>query len=109
MGLASRVVLLVLLAAAALSCATSGGYEKVLKSWVGSDISSLIESWGPPSSSYSLPNGRTMYTWDTSGGAVAVPIGNSVAVVPRRCKTTFTVDLSGVVRAWRYEGNMCKV
>ena len=89
------------------SCATAGGYEKVLNSWMGADVSRLIESWGPPTSTYALPDGRTMYTWESHGGAVAVPVGNMAVAVPRTCKTTFTVDESRAILSWRYEGNMC--
>jgi len=98
----------ILAAVVMTSCATAGGYEKMLNSWVGADVSRLIESWGPPSSTYPLPDGRTMYTWDSHGGAVAVPVGNMAVAVPRTCKTTFTVDESRTILSWRYEGNMCK-
>jgi hypothetical protein len=44
-------------------CATTGNYEKILQSWTGSDINRLIESWGPPSSTFEMPNGNKTYTW----------------------------------------------
>jgi hypothetical protein len=89
------------------SCATTGDYEKVLNSWIGSDISRLIESWGPPTDTYRMPDGRTLYTWFFDGGAVAMPFGNMAYAVSRSCKTTFTVGTNGVVQTWRYEGNAC--
>lgn len=105
---ASRLHLALLVVTFAISCSTTAGYEKILDSWVGTDISDLIESWGPPTSTYALPDGRTMYTWDISAGAVAVPAGNTIVAVPRGCKTTFTADRLGVIQTWRYQGNTCK-
>jgi hypothetical protein len=45
------------------ACASTRGYERALDSWVGSDINQLIESWGPPTQTYPMPDGRNMYTW----------------------------------------------
>lgn len=106
--LTAQLALSFFVAVAGVSCATTAGYEEVLNSWVGSDISMLIESWGPPSQTYNLPDGRTMYTWDTSSGAVAAPAGRFAVAVPRGCTTTFTVDDIGIVQSWRYEGNSCR-
>lgn len=98
-----------LLVGAALSgCATTGGFEDVLNSWVGSDVNRLIETWGPPADTYQMPNGRTLYTWFFDGGAVAVPVGDYAYAVNRYCKTTFTVGKQGRVLGWRWQGNACK-
>ena len=55
--------IIVALALAAAGCATTGNYEKKLKTWMGNDVNSLIASWGPPSDEYLMPNGSKMYTW----------------------------------------------
>jgi hypothetical protein len=91
-----------------VGCATTAGYEKVLNSWMGQDISNLIEKWGPPSNVFTMPDGRILYSWVFDGGAVAVPIGNMAYAVPRGCKTTFTTSSAGVVQNWRWEGNACE-
>ena len=91
-----------------ISCASTGRYEKVLQSWVGADVSRLIESWGPPSSTYKLPDGRVQYTWLFDGGAVAAPVGNMVYAVRRSCTTTFTTSTAGRIQSWRWEGNACR-
>ncbi len=41
----SRVLLLLCVVASV--CATTGNYQKILASWVGSDVNRLIQSWGP--------------------------------------------------------------
>jgi len=89
-------------------CSTTRGYERVLNSWMGSNVNSLIQSWGPPSGVYNLPNGDAMYTWFDSYGAMAMPIGNMAYAVNRSCKTTFTADSNGRIISWRYEGNACR-
>jgi len=105
------VCLLLLLLA---GCATNAKYSKVLQTWVGSDVNRLIESWGPPSQRFDLPNGKIMYTWLYVGGNVIVGNYNyylnmvtarSVAVW---CKTTFTIEPSGRIETWRWEGNACR-
>ncbi len=90
------------------ACTSTGGYEKVLASWVGNDVSSLIQSWGPPANTYQMPNGDIMYTFFFDGGAVAMPVGNMAYAVNRSCKTTFTAGSNGIIKTWRWEGNACR-
>lgn len=95
-------------------CATTGKYEKVLKSWMGNDVNGLIASWGPPSDEYVMPNGTKMYTWLRVGGTRVVANYNehlnmvTAGSVTYWCKTTFTVTPSGVIQNWRWEGNACR-
>lgn len=90
------------------ACTTTGGYEKKLSSWVGKDVNSLIQSWGPPASTYKMPNGDIMYTFFFNGGTVVMPIGNLAYAVNRTCKTIFIARDNGVIKSWRWEGNACK-
>lgn len=104
-----RAVIVVLLLA---GCATTAGYEQVLKSWNGQDINKLVQAWGPPSNEYRMPNGDTMYTWLNVGGTVVTAsqyagIATSTAVT-YWCKTTFTVNPYGSIQSWRWEGNRCR-
>lgn len=106
--------IIVALALAIVGCATTGKYEKVLESWIGSDVNTLIASWGPPSNEYVMPSGGKMYTWLWVGGSQVVANYNQyLNMVTARsvtywCKTTFTVTPSGVVQNWRWEGNACR-
>ena len=107
-----RVIALVVLLVA--GCATTGNYEKVLRSWMGNDVNSLIVSWGPPSDVYTMPDGRKAYTWLRVGGTRVTANYNrylnmvTAGSVTYWCKTTFTTTPSGVVRNWRWEGNACR-
>lgn len=87
---------------------TTGKYEAVLKSWESGNINDLISKWGPPSSTYEMPDGRKLFTWNFDGGVVATPTyGGGAYAVRRTCTTTFTVEPSGRVASWRYQGNAC--
>jgi len=94
-------------------CATTAKYEKVLNSWINTDINRLIESWGPPSDQLTMPDGRTLYTWLWVGDTVVTSNYNrylnlaTAYATTYWCKTTFTVDAQGIIRAWRFEGNAC--
>ena len=106
-----RSVLKLMLALSLLGCAiaTTGKYEAILNSWQGNDVSALIQKWGPPSSTYEMPDGRKQYTWYFDGGVVAMPVyGGGAYAVQRGCKTTFTVNRTNIIESWRYEGNACK-
>lgn len=91
---------------------TQAGYENVVKSWMNNDIDSLVSSWGPPSSTYKMSNGNTMYTWLNSGGTTIFPLTSNLGTTYHSstsfCKTTFTADNNGQLVSWRFEGNSCR-
>ena len=118
-------LLLVIFVSTLASCATTENYEKILSSWTGQPVMSLVDAWGPPDSEF--VNESTRYlTWNKSKN-VFIPgtaptysttmIGNTaytntVAGTPsyniqRSCKTTFMVR-DGYIVNWRWEGNGCK-
>lgn len=90
-----------------IGCAPRLKNADILNSWVGADISSLIQTWGVPTSQYTLPNGETLYTWLRIRGAMALPVGNMVAAGQVWCETTFTTA-NGIVRSWTWRGNACQ-
>ena len=96
------------------SCATTSGYEEILKSWLGHDVNELLMSWGTPSNEYTMPNGNKMYTWLWVGGSlVTVNYSKYLNMISANqvtywCKTTFTVNKRGEIIYWRWEGNSCR-
>lgn len=100
-------ILLLVAAATSVGCYARSHFESDLQTWMGHSTSDLFEGWGPPTSTFDLPDGRKMYTWSNNSGAVAVPIGHTVYAVPRGCQITFTVSTTGSVESWRYKGNSC--
>lgn len=120
-------------------------YQKKLDTWVGQPVGALVQSWGPPQSSYNLPDGSqviqyaqrgnmvlpgTTYTtpqttyqqgtvnaYGSNGGyATANYTGTSTTyqqrstpatLIATSCTTNFTVNSSGYISAWSYNGNNC--
>jgi len=95
-------------------CATTGNYERILQSWMGNDVNGLIEAWGPPSSTFDMPNGNKTYTWLNVNGSTGYanynPYTRSAYAMSTTwwCKTTFTSEPSGRLISWHWEGNACR-
>lgn len=118
-------LLLITLAAALASCATTAGYEKFLNSWVGTQEIDLVRSWGPPTQSYDTggrkfivySSSRNVYLPGTAPSYQTTYIGNtaytkavggtSAMHIGKTCTTTFELDSSTVV-SWSHKGNDCK-
>lgn len=94
-----------------LGCSGQKKFEATLDSWVGADVNRLIQSWGPPTRSYKMPNGHTVYTWAwDSHGAMAVPLygGGVIAQsLDYSCIKDFEADENDRIVSWHYSGNRC--
>jgi len=105
-------------------CATSGKYKEKVSSWMGSTEQQLIDSWGPPQSTYTsgskryltynssrsvfLPGSSPTYTTTVYGNTAYT---NSTGGYPDQnirlsCTTTFTSE-NGRLVSWRFKGNDC--
>ncbi len=104
----SSVILVLMLVA----CATTGNYEKILQTWMGLSESRLVAAWGPPTSVYNLPDGGKMLTYMYPGGTRSSSqynaITHSVDTTTYWCKTTMTINSSGIITNWMWKGNSCK-
>ena len=106
------VVLLTLACAERAPAETTGN---IMARWVGRDVNRLLTAWGPPTSTFVMPNGNTMYTWATSEerhvedahGLAALFADPDDKITTRWCKQWFTVTPEGTVIDWDYEGNDC--
>lgn len=95
-------------------CATLGGYDDMVSSWVGGTADELIMAWGPPVREAKLSNGgRVLEYYDTqsttySGNAQAAygqsPVPETIQYT---CRTTFTVSPSGRISTYSWYGNNC--
>ncbi|MDD5611021.1 MAG: hypothetical protein PHH69_05765 [Candidatus Omnitrophica bacterium] len=120
-----RKVILILLVSLLAGCATQGKYQKKLDTWIDHDMEELISSWGYPDSSFTAPNGNTVYVY-TSASSVTTPSqttyygqvnpggtysGSSLTSggqqVNFSCKTFFEVNAEKKITRWSYEGNGC--
>ena len=117
-----RLVVLAFLATLAfLSCAsvpTEENYQKIPDSWLGSNINSLVDSWGYPTGELKAPNGNKVYYYENSDTVrrPSVTTYNSLlrgyvttggGDAAYWCRTFFEVDDSGKILRWRHEGNSC--
>ena len=106
-------LLFFLLLPLAIGCKSpSSKYGETLQTWVGADINNLIRNGGPPTSTYNLPNGNMVYTWDRSSqGSMAMPMAGG-GVIARgftvSCVTNMTADTSGTIVGWQFRGNACR-
>ena len=111
------IILLLLLA----SCATQAGYQKILDSWKGSDVDSIVRSWGTPQGYYKNKDGSgqieytdsrsstyttddKQYNYDTGEYELK---GVNVHTLNFNCKTTFKFNSSNKIYTWSYQGNNC--
>jgi hypothetical protein len=112
-------ILLLLILTSCASLPTTANFEKILNRTIGMDVDTLVSRLGPPRSSYELSNGGKVleYVWAetnvysytdaiaTSTGFVYVP---GVASENLSCKVIFTVNPSGKIVTYRWEGNNCR-
>lgn len=98
-----RKILIIVVLALLAGCATTGNYEKILQSWIGSSEDNLVASWGAPVNTYTTDSGNKLLTFGGNRGAIFY---NNM-VTPVNCTTTFTIA-NGIVTNWRWKGNGCK-
>tara|TARA_R110000744_G_scaffold354759_1_gene461186 strand:+ start:1395 stop:1766 length:372 start_codon:yes stop_codon:yes gene_type:complete len=121
----SRIIIALLLTVGLAACSTTASYEKILKTWVGHNIDTLVSSWGYPANSFKAPNGNTVYAYSSSG-SYTMPTnttstynvngnqvyGNSTTTGGQTlnfwCKTFFEVNEKNIITTWSWEGNNCK-
>ncbi len=105
-------------------CATSAKYQAILTSWVDRDINELITEWGYPTRSMVLPNGNTVYIYET-GATHVTPVQSFTtyhevdgAILANThvmggdafatwCRTFFEVNKENKVVKWQAQGNSC--
>jgi hypothetical protein len=74
------------------ACATTANYEKVLSSWVGSNVDNLVSSWGPPASSYPLSDGGRILQYSNQRN---IQFGGYTTTVPQTTYHDGTVNTYG--------------
>jgi hypothetical protein len=129
-----RVFILCLLFA--IGCANNSivdrqeSYKTICNSWLNHSSNELVRSWGPPTSTYNMPNGNKTYTWSRASSQTTPVVtwpttstyrasGNRVYqdnpmglttggdTVTYYCNTSFEVNSSEVIIFWRFDGNAC--
>jgi len=105
-------------------CATHANFVKKYDSWVGQNISHLIEQVGYPDSTFVLPNKNKVYVYERSrvyslpsmpmmgygyggyyGGYGMFGYGNDI--IQETCKLFIETNKKGTIVKWGARGNHC--
>lgn len=134
-NMSHRIIAAFGLALVLVACATTGNYDKMLQTWIGAPIDELVASWGPPDSSHTATEGRTVIkyvhhkTVVTVGSTYSFPGSISASVSSRgtvesasttfgqvttptydihsSCITSFSANSTGIIDSWEYKGKSC--
>ncbi|RRS31418.1 MAG: hypothetical protein P794_03940 [Epsilonproteobacteria bacterium (ex Lamellibrachia satsuma)] len=102
-------------------CATHTNFVRKYNSWVGQNISHLIDQIGYPDNTYTLPNKHKVYVYDRSRvySLPSMPVmgygyygeygmfGYGNDVIQEKCKLFIETDKKGTIVNWRARGNHC--
>jgi len=87
--------------------------DRVMNSWMGENINTVIKYWGYPTRQHDI-GGHNAYTWEVSqtnvgGGGYIPEFNTSVPVfsVKWTCTRTLEVDDDFNVVRWDWRGNYC--
>ncbi|MEZ2414830.1 hypothetical protein ACA086_07680 [Muriicola sp. E247] len=95
------------------SCVTSKNYANRINTWRGADVNTLINSWGPPSDIYEMPNGSKMYTYLYVNNSLVTTRQNPFAdetyqmATQNYCQTSFTANENDVIVSTTFKGTSC--
>jgi len=82
-----------------LGCYGPQKMARAFDPWIGKDINTLVERAGPPTKIFDMPNGKQkIYTWIHT--AYSSWDGSR-----DDCVFDWTVDNSGLVKSYRYNGS----
>jgi len=116
----------VILALFLQGCASHENFVKTYNGWVGQSIHHFTAQAGYPDSTYTLPNGNTVYVYERTEitsyptvtpafgfgswghyGGVGITYGADVDY--ETCKLFLEVDKKGVIVKWGSRGNDCRL
>ena len=81
--------------------------EKIIDSWKGEHIDSVIDKWGYPTSEKKLAE-RSLYVWDN--GKVLIEDLLGIGYVERpSCTRTLEVDSNNIIIKGTWEGVACPI
>lgn len=83
------------MAVAMLGCTTDKAAQQMQSSWVGKSTDSFFIANGPPIGSFTLSDGRTLYTWRSRVSTVHLPATATTTANTYGGITTATTNVSG--------------
>ena len=85
--------------------ASASRYQEMLDGWKNKDINDLIYAWGPPASTFTMPNKNRMFTWD--GVKVGPAAASAAASAASDCRTTAVTNPADTIVLWTLKGGGC--
>jgi hypothetical protein len=97
--------------------------DSTMNSWIGQDIDEFVRRYGTPTTTLTLPNGNTIYSYRTDrerefnqpttvnefendqGDTTTIISGGNTVVDRDFCEIDVEFDRSGEIQSWRYEGS----
>lgn len=119
-------MLLILASVGLFGCDDQGAQEQLnntMNSWIGRDINEFVRRYGTPTTTLTLPNGNTIYSYRTeqerefqqptsvnefqnSQGETTTIISGGNTIIDRDfCEIDVEFDRSSEIQSWRYEGS----
>jgi hypothetical protein len=102
-------------------------FQRLLDTWKTKDINNLVYTWGPPTSTFTMPNGNKMFTWahiklgapsaespvvPGLSGSPSAAFGQirSASTTPVwDCAITAITDSSNTIISWQLKGSDCAI
>lgn len=106
-----RFIILIVIILTTTSSANAFGMkstmDKLLDSWVGENINTVIDAWCYPSDTKTFA-GRNIYSWNSSNSYVS---GNQYGIYggTSTCNIHFEVNKQNTIIKWQWEGNSCPI
>lgn len=79
--------------------------NKIMDSWNGEHIDSVIDNWGYPSNEKTVA-GHNLYIWD-NGTALTENKWGTVLLEQQSCTRIFEVDKNNTIIKWQWKGVDC--
>lgn len=99
---------------ALVGCATSAKYDQKLQQYVGLSETEMVQRFGPPTSTYPMPDGGKVMTYSENMGAQSNTTYNSMtnsldtSSGANACTTHFILNKEGIITSTRWTGNSCR-
>ena len=75
--------------------------EKIMNSWLGENLETVIKKWGYPTRTQSIADHK-LYYWDKKEYYC-----DSYSCGEHSCNRIFEIDNSNIIIDWQWEGNWC--
>ena len=101
------ILTLLIIQTPSFAIGTTSTMEKIMESWSGEPIDSVINKWGYPTSEKKFAE-HSLYIWDSGTTLVEDLWGINYKQRPS-CTRTFEVDSNNIIIKSRWEGVECPI